>query len=54
MSEPIIEATQLMKVYRDFWRRPKVRAVNDISFSQSSKAKSSPVSGPTVPAKARP
>ena len=33
MNEPIIEASHLTKVFRDFWRRPKVRAVNDISFS---------------------
>lgn len=33
MSEPIIEAVQLTKVFRDFWRRPKVRAVNDVSFT---------------------
>ena len=33
MNEPIIEASHLTKVFRDFWRRPKVRAVNDISFT---------------------
>ncbi len=29
---PVAEAQNLVKVFRDFWRRPKVRAVNDISF----------------------
>ncbi len=33
MNESIIEASHLTKVFRDFWRRPKVRAVNDISFT---------------------
>lgn len=33
MSDPVIEAQHLTKVFRDFWRRPKVRAVNDISFT---------------------
>src|ERR1043166_4821378 len=33
MSEPIIEAVGLQKVFRDFWRRPKVKAVNDVSFT---------------------
>ena len=33
MNEPIIEASHLTKVFRDFWRRSKVRAVNDISFT---------------------
>jgi len=33
MNEPLIEASHLTKVFRDFWRRPKVRAVNDISFT---------------------
>jgi ABC-2 type transport system ATP-binding protein len=32
MREPIIEAAHLTKVFIDFWRRPKVRAVNDVSF----------------------
>jgi len=31
-SSPIIQAQHLTKVFRDFWHRPKVRAVNDISF----------------------
>lgn len=31
-SAPIAEARNLTKIFRDFWRRPKVRAVNDISF----------------------
>jgi ABC-2 type transport system ATP-binding protein len=30
---PGIEITNVTKVFRDFWRRPKVTAVNDISFS---------------------
>jgi len=30
---PIIEATQVVKIFRDFWRRPKVRAVSDVSFT---------------------
>lgn len=29
---PIIQAEHLTKVFRDFWRRPKVRAVRDVSF----------------------
>jgi ABC-2 type transport system ATP-binding protein len=29
---PVIEATGLTKVFRDFWHRPKVRAVTDFSF----------------------
>lgn len=33
MSDPIIEAIQVSKVFTDFWRRPKVRAVNDVSFT---------------------
>lgn len=28
----IAEARDLVKVFRDFWHRPKVRAVNDITF----------------------
>ena len=31
-SEKIIEAAGLGKVFRDFWRRPRVAAVNDLSF----------------------
>lgn len=31
-TSPIIEARNLVKIFRDFWRRPKVRAVDDISF----------------------
>lgn len=31
-SIPIIEAERLTKVFRDFWLRPKVRAVNEIDF----------------------
>ncbi len=29
---PVIDAQHLTKVFKDFWRRPKVRAVNDVSF----------------------
>ncbi len=34
MSEnaPMVEVQRLSKLFRDFWRRPKVTAVNDISF----------------------
>lgn len=32
METPIVHAHQLTKIFRDFWRRPKVRAVNDVSF----------------------
>lgn len=28
----VIEARELTKVFRDFWRRPKVKAVTDVSF----------------------
>ena len=28
----VVTATHVVKVFRDFWHRPKVRAVNDISF----------------------
>ena len=31
-AAPIIDAQHLTKVFKDFWRRPKVRAVRDISF----------------------
>lgn len=31
-SNPVVEAADLKKVFRDFWRRPKVRAVDGISF----------------------
>ncbi|MBN1269226.1 MAG: ABC transporter ATP-binding protein [Kiritimatiellae bacterium] len=30
--EPVIEAEDLTKVFRDFWCRPKVRAVNGLTF----------------------
>ena len=30
--DPIIRAAELTKVFRDFWHRPKVRAVDHISF----------------------
>lgn len=33
MTTPVIEAVELSKVFRDFWRRPKVRALNGISFT---------------------
>ena len=32
MSAPLITATDLVKVYRDFWRRPIVRAVDGLGF----------------------
>jgi ABC-2 type transport system ATP-binding protein len=31
-SQTVIEAEQLTKIFRDFWCRPKVRAVDGISF----------------------
>ncbi|MCX6995525.1 MAG: ABC transporter ATP-binding protein [Kiritimatiellaeota bacterium] len=31
-SQPVIEARDLTKIFRDFWRRPKVKAVAGISF----------------------
>ncbi len=31
--EPIIEAVELTKTFRDFWHRPRVRAVRGITFS---------------------
>lgn len=31
--EPIVRAVGLTKVFRDFWGRPKAKAVNDISFN---------------------
>ena len=31
-SEPVIEIRNLSKVYRDFWGRPKVRALNALSL----------------------
>lgn len=31
--EPIVRAAGLTKVFRDFWGRPKAKAVNDITFS---------------------
>jgi len=31
-ESPVIEVAGLVKVFRDFWRRPKVRAVNGISL----------------------
>ena len=30
--EPIVRAVGLTKVFRDFWGRPKAKAVNDIDF----------------------
>jgi ABC-2 type transport system ATP-binding protein len=30
--QPVIEVRRLAKIFRDFWRRPKARAVDDISF----------------------
>jgi ABC-2 type transport system ATP-binding protein len=32
-NTPIIEANHVVKIFKDFWRRPKVRAVHDISFT---------------------
>ena len=32
-SNPIIEAVELTKTFRDFWRRPRVRAVRGVTFS---------------------
>ncbi|MFH0954336.1 MAG: ABC transporter ATP-binding protein [Verrucomicrobiota bacterium] len=34
--EPIIAAEHLTKVFRDFWHRPKVRAVSDLTFEVQS------------------
>lgn len=31
-AQPIVRAENLTKVFRDFWHRPKVRAVSDVSF----------------------
>ena len=31
-TAPIVEASGLTKVFRDFWRRPRVRAVDSIAF----------------------
>ena len=31
-SEPVIEIRNLSKIYRDFWGRPKVRALNSLSL----------------------
>ena len=31
-NEPIVQAVGLTKVFRDFWGRPKAKAVNDIDF----------------------
>lgn len=33
IAEAVVQAEKLAKVFRDFWRRPKVTAVQDISFS---------------------
>ncbi|MDA0989463.1 MAG: ABC transporter ATP-binding protein, partial [Verrucomicrobia bacterium] len=35
-TEPAIQIDGLVKIFRDFWRRPKVRAVNGISLSVES------------------
>ena len=32
-AAPVVAAENLTKIFRDFWRRPRVRAVNDLSFS---------------------
>lgn len=31
-SESVVEVQQVTKIFRDFWRRPKVSAVRDVSF----------------------
>ncbi|AKJ65582.1 ABC transporter ATP-binding protein [Kiritimatiella glycovorans] len=31
-SESVVRAAGLTRIFRDFWRRPKVRAVDDVSF----------------------
>ena len=31
-TAPIVEVSGLTKVFRDFWRRPRVRAVDSIAF----------------------
>ena len=31
-SNPVVSAVGLTKVFRDFWGRPKAKAVNDIDF----------------------
>ena len=31
-TAPIVEASGLTKVFRDFWRRPRVRAVDNLAF----------------------
>lgn len=31
-AAPVIQAVGLTKVYKDFWRRPKVKALDDLSF----------------------
>ena len=31
-APPVVEAVELTKVFRDFWHRPKVQAVNGLSF----------------------
>jgi ABC-2 type transport system ATP-binding protein len=32
-SDIVLEAVGLTKIFRDFWNRPKAKAVNDIDFS---------------------
>ena len=32
-SSPVIEAKNLTKVFKDFWNRPKAKAVNEVSFT---------------------
>jgi ABC-2 type transport system ATP-binding protein len=32
-NEPVVHVQHISKVFRDFWRRPKVRAVQDVSFT---------------------
>ena len=49
-SETVIEIRNLSKVYRDFWGRPKVKALNALSLDVR-KGKCSDCSDPTGPAR---
>lgn len=33
MSVPVVQTHQLVKVFKDFWLRPKAKAINDVSFT---------------------
>ena len=46
--ETVVSAVGLNKVFRDFWNRPKARAVNDIDF-EIRQGKWWDCSVPTVP-----